>query len=134
MANASNSNAAYTDPVSWPLLPMPVNGQLVYPNLDRSVRNSIRILLLTRPGEQLMRPLFGAGLDNFRDESNTLTARRQIQTAILNTLNTYEPRITVDRVDVDPVPDAPAEIHVQIHYRLLRTGQSQQIGATLQAG
>jgi phage baseplate assembly protein W len=134
MANVSNANVVYRDPVSWPLLPMPVNGQLLYPNLDRSVRNSIRILLLTRPGEQLMRPLFGAGLDNFRDESNTLTIRRQIQTAILSTLNTYEPRITVDRVDVDPVTDAPSEIHVQIHYRLLRTGQSQQIGATLQAG
>ena len=51
MANASNSNVNYPDPVSWPLLPMPVNGQLLYPKLDRSVRESIRILLLTRPGE-----------------------------------------------------------------------------------
>jgi uncharacterized protein len=134
MANASNSNVNYPDPVSWPLLPMPVNGQLLYPKLDRSVRESIRILLLTRPGERLMRPLFGAGLDNFRDESNTLATRRRIQTAILETLSTYEPRITVDRVDVDPVVNAPGEIHVQIHYRLLRTGQSQQIGATLPPG
>jgi hypothetical protein len=124
----------YRDPVSWPLLPIPVNGQLVYPNLDRSVRESIRILLLTRPGERLMRPLFGAGLDNFRDESNTLATRRQIQSAILETLTTYEPRITVDRVDVDPVSNAPGEIHIQIHYRLQRTGQSQQIGATLLPG
>ncbi len=134
MANASNSNVNYPDPVSWPLLPMPVNGQLLYPKLDRSVRESIRILLLTRPGERLMRPLFGAGLDNFRDESNTLATRRRIQTAILETLSTYEPRITVDRVDVDSVINAPGEIHVQIHYRLLRTGQSQQIGATLLPG
>jgi len=131
---ASPSNPAYKDPISWPLLPVPVNGQLAYASLDRCVRDSIRILLLTRPGEQLMRPRFGAGLDNFRDESNTLATRRRIQTAILNMLTAYEPRITVDRVDVDPVPDAPAEIHVQIHYRLLRTGQSQQVGATLQAG
>jgi phage baseplate assembly protein W len=132
MANAPGTQ--YKDPTSWPLLPVPVNGSLVYPSLDRSVRDSIRILLLTRPGEQLMRPRFGAGLDNFRDKSNTLTNRRRIQTAIVNTLSAYEPRITVDRVDVDPIPNAPTEIHVQIHYRLLRTGQAQQIGATLQAG
>jgi phage baseplate assembly protein W len=113
---------------------MPVNGQLSYPTLDRSVRDSIRILLLTRPGEQLMRPRFGAGLDNFRDSSNTLATRRRIQSAITDTLSSYEPRITVDSVDVDPVPGAPAEVHVQIHYRLVRTGQAQQLGATLQAG
>ena len=135
MPTLPNLNAsAFRDPISWPLLPLPQNGQLVYPDLDRSVRDSIRILLLTRPGEQLMRPRFGAGLDNFRDESDTLAVRRRIQVAIINMLNTYEPRITVDRVDVDSVPNAPTEIHIQIHYRLLRTGQSQQIGATLQAG
>ncbi len=131
---ASAPNPPFRDPIGWPLLPMPVNGQLSYPTLDRSVRDSIRILLLTRPGEQLMRPRFGAGLDNFRDSSNTLATRRRIQSAITDTLSSYEPRITVDSVDVDPVPGAPAEVHVQIHYRLVRTGQAQQLGATLQAG
>jgi phage baseplate assembly protein W len=124
----------YRDPISWPLLPVPVGGQLAYPSLDRSVRDSIRILLLTRPGEQLMRPRFGAGLDNFRDQSNTLMTRSRIQGAIVDTLSLYEPRITVDRVDVDPVVGAPGEVHVQIYYRLVRTGQAQQLGATLQAG
>lgn len=124
------------DPVSWPLLPKPQNGVLGYPDLERSVRDSIRILLLTRPGEQLMRPRFGAGLDNFRDENNTLAVRRRIQSAIIAMLSTYEPRIALDRVDVDPVPGAPGtgtggEVHIQIHYRLVRTGQTQTLGATL---
>ena len=92
------SAPVFRDPVSWPLLPKPVNGVLVYPDLDRSVRDSIRVLLLTRPGEQLMRPRFGAGLDNFRDESNTLSVRRRIQADITSTLQTYEPRIALDRV------------------------------------
>jgi len=126
------STPVYRDPVSWPLLPKPTaDGVLVYPDLDRSVRDSIRVLLLTRPGEQLMRPLFGAGLDNFRDENNTLAVRRRIQLDITNTLQAYEPRIALDRVDVDPVADAPGELHIRIHYRLVRTGQAQTIGATL---
>jgi Bacteriophage baseplate protein W len=134
MATPSAPNPAYRDPIGWPLLPLPVNGQLTYPSLDRGVRDSIRVLLLTRPGEQLMRPRFGAGLDNFRGLGNTLATRRRIQSVIVDTLSAYEPRITVDRVDVDPIPTAPTEIHVQIHYRLVRTGQAQQVGATLQAG
>ena len=124
----------YIDPVSWPYLPMPQNGQLVYPSLEQSVRDSIRIILTTRPGEQLMRPRFGAGLQNFLDDGNTISVRRQIQSAILDNLQAYETRIVVDRVDVDPVVNAPSEIHVQIHYRLLRTNAAQQVGITMQAG
>jgi phage baseplate assembly protein W len=124
----------YQDPISWPFLPMPQAGQLGYPDLERSVRDSIRIILTTRPGEQLMRPRFGAGLQDFLDEGNTVALRRQIQTAILESLQSYENRIMVDAVHVDPVADAPPEVQVQIHYRLLRTNVPQQIGATLQLG
>jgi hypothetical protein len=98
------------------------------------VRDSIRIILMTRPGEQLMRPRYGAGLQNFLDEGNTVALRAQIQTTILQSLQNYENRITVDAVDVDPIAGAPAQVQVQIHYRLLRTNVSQQIGATMNVG
>jgi phage baseplate assembly protein W len=107
---------------------------LSYPSLEQSVRDSIRIILTTRPGEQLMQPLFGAGLQNFLDEGNTVMIRRQIQAAILDSLQTYETRIAVDTVEVATVSGAPSQIHVQIHYRLLRTNASQQIGVTMQGG
>jgi phage baseplate assembly protein W len=124
----------FRDPISWPFLPYPQGGQLSYPSLEQSVRDSIRIILSTRPGEQLMQPLFGAGLQNFLDEGNTLTIRRQIQTAILDSLQTYETRIAVDTVEVETVSGAPSQIHVQIHYRLLRTNAPAQIGVTMQGG
>ena len=89
---------------------------------------------MTRPGEQLMRPRYGAGLQNFLDEGNTVALRAQIQTTILQSLQNYENRITVDAVDVDPIAGAPAQVQVQIHYRLLRTNVSQQLGATMNVG
>jgi phage baseplate assembly protein W len=124
----------FRDPISWPFLPYPQEGQLSYPTLEQSVRDSIRVILSTRPGEQLMQPLFGAGLQNFLDEGNTLTIRRQIQTAILDSLQTYETRIAVDTVEVETVSGAPSLIHVQIYYRLLRTNTPLQIGVTMQGG
>jgi uncharacterized protein len=123
---------AYQDPIGWPFLPMPQGGKLIYPALEQSVRDSIRIILMTRPGEQLMRPRYGAGLQDFLDEGNTVTLRSQIQTAIMQNLQNYENRITVDAVDVDPVAGAPSVVKVQIHYRLLRTNVSQQLGLTMQ--
>jgi uncharacterized protein len=125
---------AYQDPIGWPFLPVPQGGQLTFPVLEQSVRDSIRIILMTRPGEQLMRPRYGAGLQNFLDEGNTVTLRSQIQSKILQSLQNYENRITVDAVDVDPIAGAPGEVQVQIHYRLLRTNVSQQIGVTMQVG
>jgi len=127
-------STTYQDPIGWPFLPVPQGGQLVFPTLEKSVRDSIRIILMTRPGEQLMRPRYGAGLQNFLDEGNTVALRAQIQTTILQSLQNYENRITVDAVDVDPIEGAPAQVQVQIHYRLLRTNVSQQIGATMNVG
>ncbi len=119
------------DPVSWPFLPYPVDGVLTWPSLEKSVRDSIRIILMTRPGEQLMRPRFGAGLQNFLDDGNTLATRRRIQAAIVESLQNYEKRMVLDRVDVDPIDDAPSQLNVQIHYRLLRTGLAQQASLTM---
>lgn len=123
-----------SDSVSWPFLPVPENGVMRFPTLEQSVRDSIRIILTTRPGEQLMTPYFGAGLQNFLDERNTIAVRRLIQSAIQESLTTYENRITVDAVNVEPADGAPSEIHVQIHYRVLRTNTPGQIGVTMQAG
>jgi hypothetical protein len=125
----------FTDPIGWPFLPLPdASGALQFPTLERSVRDAIRVILTTRPGEQLMTPFFGAGLQNFLDEGNTVAVRRQIQSAIMAALQQYENRITVDAVDVSTIDGAPSEISVQIHYRELRTNTTQQLGVTMQAG
>jgi uncharacterized protein len=124
----------YRDPVGWPFLPVPEGGAISFPTLERSVRDQIRIVLTTRPGEQLMTPFFGAGLQNFLDEGNTVAVRRQVQNTILEALQQYEKRITVDAVDVAAIDGAPTEIRVQIHYRMLRTNAPGQIGVTMQVG
>ena len=124
----------YRDPLGWPFLPVPVNGTMSFPTLEQSIRDAIRVILTTRPGEQLMTPLFGAGVQNFLDDGNTVAVRRQIQSTILSSLQQYEKRITVDAVEVNTIPNAPSQIQVQIHYRELRTNTPKQIGVSMQAG
>ncbi len=118
----------------WPLLPYPVAGQLRYPSLEQSVREAIRVILCTRPGEPLMRPDFGAGIENFLNEPNTIVTRRRIRDLIVESLAKWEPRITVDAVDALEVPDQPARIRVEIHYRLRRTGEAQTLGLNVELG
>ena len=119
--------------IGWPLLPLPdANGQLNFPSLETSIRQQIQVILRTRPGEQLMRPAFGAGLSNFLHESNDLTTRRRIHDSILESLERWEPRVFVDRVDVNDVPDQPTYLRIEITYRVRRTGVSQVVGLTME--
>jgi len=120
------------EPRGWPLLPVPDEaGELRYPDLDESVRQQIKVILTTRPGEQLMRPDYGAGLDNYAHEPNTLTTRRRIRDAVNGSLTRWEPRILLDRVEVWEVDDRPGEVRVEIGYRLRRTGAARTLGAVI---
>lgn len=126
------TNTPSPPPIGWPFLPVPdEHGRLNYPALEESVRQSIRIILSTRPGEQLMRALYGAGIDRFLHEPNTLTTRRQIHDLVRDSLVRWEPRINVNRVDVAEVVGQPARLRVEIEYQLKRTGALQQMGFTM---
>ena len=118
--------------IGWPLLPVPdVHGQLHYPSLEESVRQTIQLILSTRPGEQLMRPEFGGGLTEFLHEPNTLTTRRRIRDRVTESLERWERRIEVNRVEVAEVQENPSPVRVEIAYRLRRTGVAQNLGLTL---
>ena len=128
--------ANFPEPIGWPLLPVPdENGQLAYPSLAQSVRELIQVLLSTRPGEQLMRPGFGAGLENLLTEPNTVATRSRIKGLIEDALKRWEQRIVVDGVAVDPVSDAASGVadgvRVEIAYRHKRTGAAARIGLSL---
>ncbi|MFH7319198.1 GPW/gp25 family protein [Desulfurivibrio sp. D14AmB] len=119
--------------VNWPLLGVPdQEGRLRYPTLEESVRQSIRIILQTRPGERLMRPGYGGGLERLLHEPNTLTTRRRIRDLIDESLSRWEPRLIIDRIDVWGVEQRPEAVRIEIVYRLRRTNRPQQMGITME--
>lgn len=121
--------------VGFPLLAVPdAHGELHFPSLKLSVRQAIEVILRTRPGEQLMRPGFGAGLDELVGEPNVLATHRDIRDRVADSLGRWEPRIEVERIDVQEVDGAPTHARVEIVYRLRRTGAVQGLGLTLDLG
>ena len=119
--------------LGWPLFTLPdEDGRLDYPTLEDSVRQLIRVILSTRPGEQLMRPDFGGGLDTLLNEPNTLATRRRIRDLVQDALARWERRILLDRVETWEVDGEPSHVRVEIAYRLARTGALAQMGLTLQ--
>ena len=119
--------------IGWPLLPLPDEyGTLAWPDLAKSVRDALRIILSTRPSEQLMRPEFGGGLDRLLHEPNTVAARRQIRDLVQESLGRWERRILLDAVDVWEVKGEPSQVRVEIAYRLARNGAPGTMNVTVE--
>lgn len=76
------------------------------------LEQGMRLILLTYPGERVMRPEFGCRLRDFLFESLTPGTEVQLADEVRRALETCEPRIVVERVDV--VPDAVVDGLVQL--------------------
>ncbi len=89
---------------------------------EEDVRQSIRIILGTDPGERVMRPDFGAGLRAlvFEPMSNTLLslAQHRVERALI----AWEPRIDLSavRVEIDGDPSR-GRLAISIDYRVRAT-------------
>jgi phage baseplate assembly protein W len=64
------------------------------------IKNDLLQLLLTVPGERVMRPSYGVNLRNFVFEDLTDVALEILRDELVNKISEYERRIKVRKVDV----------------------------------
>lgn len=108
------------------------DGRLAWSAGEDNVRESIRIILMTEPGERLMREEFGCGLRQYLFEPNTVATRQLIRERIVRTIARWEPRVSVDDVTVEPDDTNPRLIAVNVFFRLVATQASGRLGMTIQ--
>lgn len=108
------------------------DGRLVWTGGEDNVRESIRLILMTEPGERVMREEFGCGLRRFLFEPNTVTTRQLIGDQISQAIGRWEPRVAVQEVAVEPIDEDPRVVAVTISFRLVATQVLGRIGITLQ--
>lgn len=75
-------------------------GEIVTAAYEEDVRQAILIILQTNHGERVMRPEFGAGLNEFLFEPVNTTTMALLKTRVQDALVDWEPRIDVKSVDV----------------------------------
>ena len=107
----------------WAFPPVPDDtGSLPYVEGPEVVRQAIRTLLDTEPGERIMRPTYGCGLRRYLMKPNTVATRALIKNDVERSLAAFEPRIKTQSVMVDPGDD-PALALIQISYVHLLDGR-----------
>ncbi|QTF94232.1 GPW/gp25 family protein [Halomonas sp. BM-2019] len=119
--------------LSWPLGGIS-DGRYDWSQDERSVREVLLNILLTRPGERLMRPDFGAGLAGFVHQPNNETTRNLIAGVVRKAIARHEPRVVVEDVEVSPARGNVAEVHVRIRYRLRHSPLASELELSIGAG
>lgn len=90
---------------------------------EEDIRESIWIILSTRPGERLMNPDFGCGIHHLVFEEINTTLQTKLMDLVERALILYEPRIEVLGVEVhiDKKLDGLVNIDVAYNIRQINT-------------
>lgn len=103
------------------------DGRIAWSEGEPNVREAIRIVLSTEPGERLRLPAFGAGLRRFLFEPNTLATHTLIRQTIAEALKRWEPRIQVEAVEVQSDASDAESALATITYRLVATQVQERV-------
>jgi len=76
---------------------------------DELIADTIAQLILTSPGERIMRPELGSAATTFIFETNEDALASLIRTTIANTLGSFEQRIIVNSIDVEQANSAKTD-------------------------
>lgn len=107
------------------------DGRVAFSDGPESIRESIRVILLTEPGERRMLPEFGGGLGRFLFQPNVAATHRLIEEQVTRSLSRWEPRIRLEAVTVERHPGDGREAVVTVRYRQVATGETDQLSLSV---
>jgi phage baseplate assembly protein W len=83
----------------------PLTNDLIPLKNENAIAQSIKNLILTSPGERFFNPNLGSGIFESLFDNIDFISATQLQASAENIINTYEPRVRLIEVKVDPRPD-----------------------------
>jgi uncharacterized protein len=106
---------------SYPIAPNASRVDVTLAEHAEDIRQAVLIILQTGRGERVMRPDFGAGLDDFLFEPINTTTLALLQHRVEQSLITWEPRIRVETIDVQSNASEQGRIDIRIEYSVRTT-------------
>ena len=85
---------------------------------DNSIKQAVKNIILTSPGEKPFQPLVGSSVSRLLFEPLDAFSADTIAEEIRTTINQYEPRVALTRVDVTPIYENN-KLNVSLEYRIV---------------
>jgi phage baseplate assembly protein W len=102
-----------------PKLPLNIdkkNGLLMIDNYIDEVKQNLKTLFLTAPGERVFDPEFGVGLRNYLFENETPELDDEIKAKIKQQVDVYMPFIVINDIQTSLSPDMDNVLYVRFDY------------------
>lgn len=96
-----------------------------------SVKQSLKVLLNTNLGERLFQPNIGSPLRNLLFEPVDVITTMAIKRSIENTISLYEPRISLEQVEVFPFEDDNS-YEISLYFTVIGINQPTSLTVTLE--
>jgi len=96
----------------------PLNSDLIVLRNENAIARSIRNIIFTIPGEKPFEPNFGSNVTNLLFENMSQLTANSIKTEIQNSINAFEPRVSLISVKVKANFDDNA-FDCLINYRII---------------
>jgi phage baseplate assembly protein W len=117
---AMSKAAAYLG-TGWAFPPRFGNGRTVMVGAEADIAESLYVLMATRPGERVMHPTYGCGLDALVFEEFTTGLVTQVRQLVARAIAAFEPRVIVQLVAVYADPGDPALLKIEVAYLVRAT-------------
>jgi uncharacterized protein len=100
--------------------PIRVNarGGISYSRHEQDIEEAVWIILSTAKGERVMQPEFGCGIHDYVFAPNNPATHGSLVCEVQKALAEFEPRIDVEHVRVEELPEAPNRLLVRVDYRV----------------
>jgi phage baseplate assembly protein W len=98
---------------------------------DAAVRQAILLLLSTRPGERVMRPLYGCNLHRILFWPNDNTTAGLAIHYVRQAVERWEPRVQIVRIDAERNAIDPARLDVHLEYRVRATQSVDELNVSI---
>ncbi len=103
------------------------NGKFALSKYEEDIKEAIIIILKTQPGERVMHPEFGCGINNYIFSIINTNNLLQIENEIKRALVLYEPRISIKEVKASSNESAQGYLNINIDYQVKSTNSRQSI-------
>jgi uncharacterized protein len=79
---------------------------------------NLRVVLITAPGERVMRPQFGCRIWDLLFEPINANTLGLMSEAVRDAVSQWEPRVELDEVAIEPDPANQARVLINLRYRV----------------
>jgi phage baseplate assembly protein W len=97
------------------------SGRIAMSESEQDIRESIRIILATAPGERVMRPDFGCGIHDLVFSTISSATVGLFESRLREAIIKWEPRVEVLQVDISTREASNGKLEIQLTCRVRDT-------------